>query len=195
MNKCFTTSRPLVYFLQPLVATAVPLGVELSIDHEPGHSNIFFDGLSRTSPHTAQQLGPTLRSQCTLLHSGERDTNGHDGLHTPAGRITCLRVHRQTHHQACLEVEGTSFGGCFACALWPSASTPSPPPPSLSLVADTVRASRHGHSHSASARGASLPKGGVASFVLSPVPYSLTVGAVGVASPGLGHLWRVRLGI
>ena len=36
VNKLFTTSKPLMHFLQPLVATAVTNGIELQVDHEPG---------------------------------------------------------------------------------------------------------------------------------------------------------------
>ena len=41
-----STSVPLCHFLQALALSAVSLGVELDIDHEPGHSNLWADGLS-----------------------------------------------------------------------------------------------------------------------------------------------------
>ena len=63
INKLLSTSRPLVHFLQPLVAKAVGMGIELQIVHEPGHSNISVDGLCRDFPHVMSQLDPAHRVQ------------------------------------------------------------------------------------------------------------------------------------
>ena len=52
--------------MQVLVKTAVGLGVELTIDHEPGHSNILADGLSRHFPATLAQFDPALRVYFTV---------------------------------------------------------------------------------------------------------------------------------
>ena len=41
--------------------TAVGLGVDLTIDHAPGHSNILADGLPRDFPATLAQFDPALR--------------------------------------------------------------------------------------------------------------------------------------
>ena len=52
--------------LQALVQTAVGLGVELTIDHEPGHSNILADGLSRDFPDTLSLFNPARRVSLTV---------------------------------------------------------------------------------------------------------------------------------
>ena len=46
--------------------TAAGLGVELTIDHEPVHSNILAGGLSRHFPATLSQFGPALRVSFTV---------------------------------------------------------------------------------------------------------------------------------
>ena len=67
INKLFTTSKPMIWFLQPLIATAVSLGVELTVDHEPGHSNILADGVSRAKTEILSQFNPANRVKTDLL--------------------------------------------------------------------------------------------------------------------------------
>ena len=57
-KQVFTASKPLIWFLQPLIATTVSVGVELSVDHETGHANMLADGLSRAKPAMLAQCGP-----------------------------------------------------------------------------------------------------------------------------------------
>ena len=56
----------MIWFLQPLVGTAVSLGVELSVDHEPGHSNVLADGLSRDYPDVVGLFDPAKRVHVNL---------------------------------------------------------------------------------------------------------------------------------
>ena len=66
---------PLLYCLQPLVSLSVSLGVELAIDHEPGHSNVLADGLSRYFHQIMSQFGPNFRVHVSIAHLLSRERN------------------------------------------------------------------------------------------------------------------------
>ena len=67
----------MIWLLQPLVATAVSLGEEMSVDHEPGHSNGLADGLYRAKPETLAQLDSTKRVEANALTLLRRGRNWH----------------------------------------------------------------------------------------------------------------------
>ena len=77
MNKLFTTSKPMVWLLQPLVATAVSLGVELSVDHEPSLSNGLADGLSMAKPETMGLFNSANRVEIDLSGLLRRGSTWH----------------------------------------------------------------------------------------------------------------------
>ena len=62
-NSVVSTSRPLIYLLRPLASMAVPLGIELSTDHAPGHSSVWADGLSRNFPQVVNDVDDSNRFQ------------------------------------------------------------------------------------------------------------------------------------
>ena len=64
INRLFTTSRPLCYFIQALAALAAELRIKLVVSHVPGKDNIWAVGLSRFFPKMSESFVMAKRIRC-----------------------------------------------------------------------------------------------------------------------------------
>ena len=89
----------------------MPLGVDLEIDHEPGHSSIWADGLSRDFENVLAQFSPTNRVHIdidTLLHRHTAWTLIPDEAHWPD--------HLRTGFTNSQKTQGASKGAWLSAA-------------------------------------------------------------------------------